>query len=183
MAMTHHRTPAHRIVLSTAVEAVAIAAVVFAIGWGGMKWAHARQCLPVRAGSDDTIYLGMRRSHWQGDVRFIEAKWLGSWRCSGTWEISWRLAARTAGRYRVDVELSCPPDQAGGRYVVVVGGQRLEASTPDTGRWTAFHTVPVGQVALDAEPCTLRVRPAGDNHAMMVEIRSVRLVPIRAGQT
>jgi hypothetical protein len=159
-------------------EALLAAALVVGLGLGGMKLAQARHARPIRADASGTVHLTVRDSDWHGQTRFIEIdKYDGAWACEGRWEVTWLLAVDTAGRYRIDVELTCPGPQSGGQFAVDIGGNVLRSTVPDTGGWLNWMTVSLGPVTLEPGSHRLVVRPADPATGAAMCLRSVTVVP------
>lgn len=170
-----------RVVCITTIEVLLVAALVFGLGYGGMRWAEARHSRPVRPGGDGSIKLEIRQSDWRGNVEVVEQNYIGAWHCAGDWELRWRFAATKPGRYDVAIEAACPAKEAGGPIEIVLGDQVLNRAVPDTGGWWKWKTVPVGQVTLDTSPHTLTLKPAGPNGRATMNFNKVILRP--AGPT
>jgi hypothetical protein len=164
--------------MKLAGETLLAAAIVFGLGWGGMKLAKARHARPIRADAQGAVHLRVRDSDWQGNTTFVEVdKYDGAWRCEGRWEVSWLLAVDTPGRYQVDVELTCPAPQSGGQFAVDIGGSVSTSTVPDTGAWLNWMTVSLGPVSLNPGSHRLTVRPADPQTGAAACLRSVTLTP------
>lgn len=164
-------------VVVTAVEVLLVAALVLALGYGGMHWAEARHARPVGPGGDGSIRLEIRQSDWRGSVEVVEANYVGAWRCEGDWELRWRFAATTPDRYDVAIEVGCPEKEAGGEVEIVVGEQVLRGVVPDTGSWWQWKPITIGQVSLDTSPHTLVLRPSGPSASATMNFNNVILKP------
>ena len=174
MSAEHRKTSA--VVMKLAGETLLAAAIVFGLGWGGMKLAEARHAHPIRADAHGTVRLKVRDSDWKGNTTFVEIdKYDGAWKCEGQWEVSWLLAIDKPGRYQIDVELTCPGPLSGGQIAAEIGGNVLTSTVPDTGAWTDWMTVSLGPVALDAGSHQLVVRPADSQTGAAVCLKSLTL--------
>jgi hypothetical protein len=180
-AMSDRPGPVKRVVLITAIEVLLVAALVFGLGYGGMRWAEARHRRPVRPGGDGSIKLEIRQSDWRGNVSVVEENYVGAWHCEGDWELRWRFAATKPGPYDVAIEAACPAEEAGGPIEIAIGEQTLKRVVPDTGGWWKWKTVPVGPMTLDTSPHTLILKPTGPNGRATMNFNKVILRPV--GQT
>lgn len=84
-----------------------------------------------------------------------------------------------AGTYRVTLDYACAESAAGNVVLVEVGGQTLSAVVPATGSWDEFRGLNLGTVQLPAGRGELLVRSGGPIRQALLDLRSVRLTPVR----
>lgn len=160
MTETQHRS-AGRIAITTAAEALLVAAAVFGVGWGLARLADKRHALPVQADKDGVIRLTVRESDWQGNTEFHDvSKFSGYWHCEGDWQLKWLFTAPTAGDYAVTLEATCPIPTATGAVELSVGGQTFRCPIDGTAEPLKWRTAHAARLRLDGEPRTLTLRPA-----------------------
>jgi hypothetical protein len=165
-------------VLKCAAEASLAAAIVFGLGFGGMKLAQARHARPIRADARGAIDLRVRDSDWRGRTKLVEVgKYDGAWECEGQWRVEWQFAVDAPARYQIDIELTCPGPQSGGEFAVEIDGNELRSTVPDTGAWLNWMTVSLGSVTLSPGSHHLAVRPADPNTGTFMCLRSVNVTP------
>jgi alpha-L-fucosidase len=93
--------------------------------------------------------------------------------------VFWDFEVHTPGTFEVVAAQACPADNAGGRYTVALGDQRLEASTVATASWEDFQPVSVGTVTLAAAGSfVLSVKPEAIAAKALMNLRSVTLRPV-----
>jgi alpha-L-fucosidase len=97
--------------------------------------------------------------------------------------VSWTVQVEKPGRYAVEVSYACEPESAGATYQVMVGeggGNRAVNGTVDsTGGWETFTSAALGEVELPAGRQTIRVRALSKPRLAVMNLRQVRLVPVR----
>jgi hypothetical protein len=180
MNMEQRPESAGRLIFRSAAELAMVTALVFATGWGGVRLAQAVHRHPVGPGRGGVIELRLAKSDRQGDVTFEEGSgYAGWWHCQGNWAVEWRVAPESAGRYRVEVRVASLERATEGRLEVVIGDQVLAAAVPDTGGPAKWKTLALGQVALEAKPYTLTVRPGAGGSAKL-NVKSATLRPVES---
>ena len=169
-----------QLVLRSTGELVAVTALVFATGWIGVRLAELVHRHPVSPAPNGMIELRLVKSDRRGDVAFEEGPgYAGWWHCRGDWAVEWRFAPKSARRYSVEVRVASPERSAEGRLAVAVGDRVLEAVVPDTGGPAKWKTLNLGQVALEAKPYTLTVRP-GPGGLTNLNVKSATLRPVES---
>ena len=94
---------------------------------------------------------------------------------------AWSVRADDATRYRVQMDLACRDESAGGRLKVVLGQEELEFEIPATGGWSSFRSVDLGEISaggLQEAASVLEVRGVEIPGDALVNIREVRLLPV-----
>jgi alpha-L-fucosidase len=92
---------------------------------------------------------------------------------------AWTFAAPAAGDYDVEITYGCADAFAGIAFNVSVDATRLPAQTSRTGGYDRFTTESVGRVHVEAGPHTLVVKPAGRQKGELMNLREIRLSPIK----
>lgn len=163
-------------VMKTAGEALLVAVLVFALGWGGMKLAEHRQDSGVAAGKDGVIWLSPRHSNWHGGASFVEEnKYYGYWKCEGQWDVGWRFQIAERGRYDVQIEANCSADA--GEIVVRIDERDYKLTiTP----YAKAVVLPGGPVELGPGTHPIQVSPAEARATAVVNLRSITIRPAAA---
>ena len=93
---------------------------------------------------------------------------------------SWEFDAEP-GLYDVMLELS---HQGGGsKYRVELSGQTINGTTPNTGNWATYRTVPAGSVIIDkAGKATLSIKAIEVAAGGLMDLRGLSLVPARGSR-
>ncbi len=82
---------------------------------------------------------------------------IGSWIDARPW-VDWNAYFAKPGTYDVIARLSTTSENA--RFAVRIGAQQLTATTPNTGSWTSFVDIPVGEVVIEnTGACQIEVHP------------------------
>ncbi|HEX42430.1 MAG TPA: hypothetical protein ENN81_10290 [Phycisphaerales bacterium] len=103
---------------------------------------------------------------------------IGFW-TSAEDSVSWNFTVARPGEFEIEVTQACEGD-GGSTYVVDVAGKDIEAAVKGTGNWDRYVTEKIGAVKLDAAgEYTLKVVPRKLVGAAVMNLRSVRLVPVR----
>ena len=88
-------------------------------------------------------------------------------------------ATESARRYSVEVRVASPERLPEGRIEVAIGDRVLETVVPDTGGAAKWKTLKLGQVALEAKPYTLTIRP-GAGGLTKLNVKSATLRPVES---
>ncbi len=138
--------------------------------------------IPLRAGEDGALVAGAIEATISGHSLRYEAD--ESKQCLGFWtsaeaSASWPIEL-APGVYRVEIELACQPGDAGSTYALSIGDQAFIEQVEATASWTDFVTVDLGTITLTGEDArTLRVSPVEIPHNAMMNLRRIRLTPVR----
>lgn len=95
---------------------------------------------------------------------------------SGT--VSWPVRVAQAGRFKVSVNYSTLSKESSGRYVVTIGGQRIEGQVTPTAKAADFRDDTAGEVSLPAGEHTLTVSAGSIVGGNLMRLREVTLTPI-----
>jgi len=114
-----------------------------------------------------------------GTVRFeADKNCIGFWTDAKDW-VSWPFQA-AAGTYRVEITCACEAGSGGSTVVVAAGGPGVEAAVKETGSWTKFTAVRSGTLTIEkAGPAELTVKPKSKPALAVMNLRSIRLVPMK----
>lgn len=99
---------------------------------------------------------------------------IDGWRKPGDWA-GWKLDVVVAGRYRVELSYGCSPEDAGGRYRIDLGGERIEGRVESTSNRNVFEWRAAGEVTLGRGPVALRVVVADAPGRDLMTLNKVRL--------
>jgi hypothetical protein len=117
-----------------------------------------------------------------GPTLVLEEKYrnLGYWSspedfCAWTFEVP----AGAGGEYRLSLDYACADSDAGNTLAVEVGGQKFSAKVNGTGTWDDYKGLALGSVTLAAGQGDLVVRPDGPIKGALLDLRGVRLVPVK----
>jgi putative heme-binding domain-containing protein len=132
----------------------------------------------VRPDADDIVRLTASKASIYGSTVVFEPKYknLGFW-TSADDLARWSLEVGTATKYKVILDYACDHD-AGNTFRLDVDDQQLSGTVKGTGSWDSYRDVEIGRIALSAGPHTLIFRSANPLNRPLLDLRSVRLVPI-----
>ncbi|HEY3440748.1 MAG TPA: alpha-L-fucosidase [Paludibaculum sp.] len=136
----------------------------------------------VTQGSDSPFHLTGIRGETSGQAmkRFNRD---GSFHI-GRWtkpedQVRWNLVVSQPGRYNLRVRYAARPEWAGRKFVVELGGQRLEKTVEATGDWYQYKAFDLGVVTLAAKgPMAVVIRPAAAGPENLMYFESLTLEPI-----
>jgi putative membrane-bound dehydrogenase-like protein len=136
----------------------------------------------VRPFVDGSIRLVATQARIYGPTVVLEEKYrnLGWWSSiedHAVW--SFDVPADAGGEYRVTLDYACDDLAAGNTVIIEVAGQSLSLKVEGTGSWDNYRGKEIGVVKLPAGPGELLVRSDGPIKAALLDLRSVRLVPIK----
>lgn len=132
--------------------------------------------------SDGSLRLLATNARIYGPTLTLEEKYrnLGWWSSPEDHAIwTFEVPPGGAGTYRVTLDYACADSAAGNLVLVEVAGQTLSAVVPSTGSWDEFRGLNLGTVQLAAGRGELLVRSGGPIKEALLDLRSVRLVPVR----
>jgi hypothetical protein len=92
---------------------------------------------------------------------------------------AWTFENPAEGEYRVVLDYACAKEAAGNSVVVTVAGQTLGSVVESTGTWDDYRGQDLGVVKLPAGPGELVVRSDGPIKGALLDLRGVRLAPVR----
>jgi hypothetical protein len=109
-----------------------------------------------------------------GDVKYNIGYWLDP-AASATWPI----AGQRAGKYRVVAELACKSESAGARVSLDCGGSRVDFTVEGTGGWQDYREFELGVLDVPVGSQSVSLRAASKPGEAVVNVRAIRLVPVR----
>jgi alpha-L-fucosidase len=109
-----------------------------------------------------------------GDVKYNIGYWLDP-AASATWPIT----GQRAGKYRVVAELACKSESAGARVSLDCGGSRVDFTVEGTGGWQDYREFELGVLDVPVGSQSVSLRAASKPGEAVVNVRAIRLVPVR----
>jgi alpha-L-fucosidase len=140
----------------------------------------------IRARADGSLVLDATEAEL--NTRAARVEEIGGRHNIGAWtdehdEVAWDAQTPPAGRYRVELEMSCEPGSDGDEYVVQVGPRTLRGVTKATAGWSDFVRISAGEAVIEnpteaASRTRIAVRPGGTLRRALMNLREVRLIPL-----
>jgi putative membrane-bound dehydrogenase-like protein len=129
---------------------------------------------------DGSIHLLAISARIYGPTLVFEEKYrnLGWWQNVEDHAI-WTLNVPTAGTYRVTLDYACADSAAADSFVLTVAGQTLGGRVEGTDTWDNYRSKDLGPVQLPAGPAELLFRSDGPIKSALIDLRGIRLVPVR----
>ena len=136
-----------------------------------------------RAGTDGSFILkaadadvqGQTAKYEQGDGRDNIGFWINK-----DDYVTWMCNVAKPDRYRVEITYACPEGNAGSQYTVGVDkGAPAGGTVKATGSWVKFESETIGSFELPAGKQTIAVRVPSMPKGAVMNLRQVRLVPVR----
>ena len=136
----------------------------------------------VRPFVDGSIRLLATNARVYGPTVVLEEKyrnlgWWSSLEDHAVW--SFEVPANGGGEYRLSLDYACDDPAAGNTVIVEVAGQSLALKVEGTGSWDNYRGKEVGTVKLPSGAGELLVRSDGPIKAALLDLRSVRLAPVK----
>ncbi|HEX7653150.1 MAG TPA: hypothetical protein VF607_06565, partial [Verrucomicrobiae bacterium] len=106
--------------------------------------------------------------------------------CMGYWVdphdwAEWRFPVAQAGDYELELWQGCGKGNGGSEVLVELAGQKFSFVVQDTGHFQNFVPRKLGQVhLLDGPEYSLTVRPQRKQGGAIMDIRQVKLIPVKA---
>ncbi|MBC8065134.1 MAG: alpha-L-fucosidase, partial [Chlorobia bacterium] len=100
--------------------------------------------------------------------------------CIGFWTnqadtVEWEFEA-VRGEVNVEIELAAADDSAGAQFEILISGQTLKGTVPNTGSWSTFKKIDLGKVSIVAPGKTkLVVKPLSKPGLGVMNLRAIRL--------
>jgi alpha-L-fucosidase len=123
-------------------------------------------------------------------LKAISAQTVGSLRyesekdkdCIGYWTnakdyVAWRVRSPQAATYTVELTYACDKGSGGSEFAVMVGNQKVSGKIQETGSWTNFVIVPLGQLQVPAGDVEIVVKPIFKPGLAVMNLRQVVLKP------
>lgn len=90
----------------------------------------------------------------------------------------WRVNLPAAGTYRVFITLAADEVSSGNQFSVRSSVDTLIGTVPDTGNYTTFAEIEVGELSFEAGESRMVVSPHGSLRRELADVRGLRLVPV-----
>ena len=104
---------------------------------------------------------------------------IGYWVNVKDW-CEWHCQIEQPGRFEVHVLQGCGKGQGGSEVAVTIGQQEVRFSVEDTGHFQNFIDRNIGSVVIsNSGKQTLQIRPVSKAANAIMDVRQVRLVPVR----
>lgn len=181
------------------VETAVAAGVFFGAAFGLTRLAEYRHGSPIVADRGGVVTLPPTKATLRGGLELFPTEWesrtegysneygralaeermnrkIGNWK-SLTDAAGWDFFLHSGGDFRVEVELAAPPEEAGSKIEVRIGPQTVRGTVPDTGGWTTWKIISLGEVALDAGGHTLTIQASSIGHERAMNVARVTLRP------
>ena len=104
---------------------------------------------------------------------------IGYWVNVKDW-CEWYCHIEQPGRFEIHVLQGCGKRQGGSEVAVTIGKQELRFTVEDTGHFQNFKDRKIGSVVISKSgKQTLQIRPVSKAANAIMDVRQVRLVPVR----
>jgi hypothetical protein len=165
-----------------------VVAIVLGLGWGLVRWAHARQVdsgkpdpRPGKVNADGSIELETSFAQVTGEIHFGGGRraHLGNWKRKGE-TVAWKFELDKPGRYAVELECACDAAHAGSVVRIELEQDSAEATVVDTGGTNTFKPLKAGAINIaTAGWHELQIVPLSIPHDFVMVLRGVRLIPVK----
>jgi putative heme-binding domain-containing protein len=92
---------------------------------------------------------------------------------------AWDFTTPAASEYKVTLDFACDASAAGNTLVLSAAGNKLTFKVPSTGSWDQYKGQEIGTVKLPKGAVELTVASEGAINGALIDLRSVKLVPIK----
>jgi hypothetical protein len=112
-----------------------------------------------------------------GEIAFEEDfQNIGMWH--GPYDrVEWRMLIPEPGTFDVYFDFACDAGAAGNELTIDGADPVVRWKVSSTGGWSKYETKKIGTVKLAAGEGHLVIRPAGELHSALIDLRTVFLVP------
>jgi alpha-L-fucosidase len=129
------------------------------------------------AAADGTFTLNAADATLDGGVQVeSDTHAIGFWSSMDD-KVTWEIAAKEAGNYKVELEYACEDTAAGGTLEIAAGSSVVTTAVPTTGGWRKFSTLSIPMLALPAGHTSLRLSAKKIVGGGLMNLRSVKLTP------
>jgi putative membrane-bound dehydrogenase-like protein len=137
----------------------------------------------IRAADDGSLTLPGTAAEIYGTTLVFEPQYrnLGWWGSADDRAV-WTMAVPAAGRYEVWIDWACPKEEAGKLFTVEAGGESLGGRVGVTAGWEEYKQAKVGELALEPGETRLSVQATPPFQGMLMDLRTVTLVPVKGGK-
>ncbi len=135
----------------------------------------------IRPKSDGSIELAADNSEIYGPTLKLEEKYnnLGYWGSERDRAI-WPISVPREGSYEVWINWACPEETAGNSILFRCGTNRLTARVESTGNWATYREAKIGTIHLPEGSQRFEIRASDSLNGFLLDLKSVRLVPVKA---
>jgi putative membrane-bound dehydrogenase-like protein len=132
----------------------------------------------VRPAADGSIPLLATNGEIYGSNVVLEKKYgnLGFWRSEDD-QVIWSIEVPRPGKYAVWLDWACDDKAAGNELALQVDTTRLTSKVLGTSTWDNYQQAKIGTIRLRAGRQQLVVRSAGRIRGVLIDLRSIKLVP------
>ncbi len=165
-----------------------VVAIVLGLGWGLVRWAHARQVesgkpdpRPAKVNADGSIELEIPFAQVTGEIHLGGGRrgHLDNWKRKGE-TVAWKFELDKPGRYAVELECASDAANAGSVVRIELDQASVEATIAATGGPRTFKPLRAGVVNIPAAGWhELQIVPVSIPHNFVMVLRGVRLLPVR----
>ena len=140
------------VAVSSLVKTALVACLILGLGWTLVQIAAWKNAKPVvEAGEDGSVTLTAADSNilGPGGARlndYAGKNNIGWWDSSGQ-SLMWHADIPRSGTYRVELEYSLPSSHTN-HFDLTCGDETLSFTTPGSGGWDQWKTMPLGQIKL-----------------------------------
>ena len=133
----------------------------------------------VQSANGGTIELPASKAAVFGPSLVFEQQYrnLGYWQ-SREDRARWNVTVAKAGTYRVKLDFALHKDAAGQTLELTLGEEKLRFDVPSTGTWDDYTQVSIGKLKLPVGEQELWARGVGNITKPLIDLRTVRLIPV-----
>jgi putative heme-binding domain-containing protein len=135
---------------------------------------------PVAPAADGTLLLSAADCEIYGSTLIFEPQYknLGYWSSLDDHTV-WTVEVSRAGRYAVEFDWACDTSVAGNPWRLETGGGNLTGEVESTGNWETYRQKQIGEITVAPGHQRVVLRPARKPQGAMIDLRAIRLVPVR----
>ncbi len=133
----------------------------------------------VRPAGDGSLLLSASNCEIYGPTVVFEKQYgnLGYWTEAEDRAV-WTVDVTRPGRYAVWLDWACHPETAGKRFLLQAGVNQMTGTVRSTGSWDTYKQSKVGEIVLAAGRQQVTFRSAGRIFHPLIDLKSVKLVPV-----
>ncbi len=91
----------------------------------------------------------------------------------------WTVNVPSEGEYVVAVDYACDSANGGNPFTIACGEHVASATAESTGTWDQYRNKSIGTIHLAAGTQQITVRPVGDPHDYLMDLRAITLTPVK----
>jgi putative membrane-bound dehydrogenase-like protein len=137
----------------------------------------------IAAAEDGSLTLRATAAEIYGTTLVFEPQYrnLGWWSNADDRAV-WTIAVSAAGKYEVWIDWACPKEEAGKLFTIEAGGESLSGRVGTTAGWEEYRQAKVGEIALEPGDTRLTVRASLPFKGILMDLRTLKLLPIKDGK-